>query len=178
MSLKSIFEALSEFFKHERMDYGIIGAFALYSYGYVRATRDIDFITRIEYKNKIIKYLESLGFETTFSSNAFSNHLHAIGSVRVDIMYVEGTTANDIFKSTENRLILNDLELPVVSVEHLIAMKLFAIQNNPERKYKDFSDIKEILRHTTYNKQVVREYFQKYGQEAYYNEITGETGKE
>lgn len=178
MSLKSIFEALTEFFKRERMDYGIIGAFALYSYGYVRATRDIDFITRIEYKNKIIKYLESLGFETTFSSNAFSNHLHAIGSVRVDIMYVEGTTANEIFTSTENRLILNDLELPVVSVEHLIAMKLFAIQNNPERKYKDFSDIKEILRHTIYNKRVVREYFQKYGQEAYYSEIAGETGKE
>ena len=178
MSLKTIFETLSEFFRRESMDYGIIGAFALYSYGYIRATRDIDFVTRIEYKNRIIEFLESLGFETTFHSNAFSNHLHAIGGVRVDIMYVEGTTAEDIFTSTEKRLILNNLEVPVVRAEHLIAMKLFAIQNNPERKYKDFADIKEILRHARYDKKIVWEYFRKYGQESYYNEIIGETSNE
>ena len=174
MSLKNIFKALADFFKRSNMDYGIIGAFALFSYGYTRATQDIDFITRGEKKEKIINYLESLGFETTFSSNAFSNHLHPVSSVRVDIMYVEGRTADDIFNSTENRLIFKDLELPVVSAEHLVAMKLFAIQNNPERKFKDFADIKEILKHTTYNKKTVQEYFKKYGQESYYNEIRGE----
>ena len=178
MDLKDIFESMTDFFKREKMDYGVIGAFALYAYGYVRATRDIDFITRIEHQNRIISFLESLGFETLLKSTAFSNHLHAIGAVKVDIMYVEGTTADDIFKSTKNRMIFKDFSVPVVSAEHLVAMKLFAIQNNSERKFKDFSDIKEILLHTTYNKSVVREYFKKYGQESYFEEIAGKTGED
>lgn len=178
MSLKEIFTALSDFFKRNKMDFGIVGAFALFSYGYVRATRDIDFITRIKNREKTIRYLESLGFETTFSSRAFSNHLHPIDSVRVDIMYIEGATAGEIFGSTENRLIFNGIELPVVSAEHLVAMKLFAIQNNPDRKYKDLADIKEILRHTKCNRKTIKKYFIKYGQESFFDEIAGEISED
>jgi predicted nucleotidyltransferase len=178
MSLKAIFEILSGFFQREKMDYGIIGAFALFSYGYSRATQDIDFITRVENRSKVSAYLESLGFETIFSSEAFSNHLHPIDSVRVDIMYVEGATADAVLGSVEKRMVFHGLELPVVSSEHLIAMKLFAIQNNPERKFKDLADIKEILRHSKCDMRIVRGYFRKYGQESYYNELSGENGDE
>lgn len=67
MAIKELFQAVSEYFQSKKIDYGIIGAFALYAYGYMRATQDIDFITRLEHKNKIIGFLESLGFETTFN---------------------------------------------------------------------------------------------------------------
>jgi hypothetical protein len=178
VSLRTIFKALSEFFKRERMDFGIIGAFALYSYGYVRATRDIDFITRSEYKSRVIFYLESLGFETIYNSEAFSNHLHPIGSVRVDVMYADTATADAIFSDVKDRIVFEGLELPVVSAEHLIAMKLFAVQNNPERRFKDFADIKEILNRTEWDRKKVRDYFSKYGQTAYYQEITGESAND
>ncbi|MFH1379731.1 MAG: nucleotidyl transferase AbiEii/AbiGii toxin family protein [bacterium] len=125
----------------------------------------------MKHKNNIIGFLESLGFETTFSSDAFSNHLHSEGSARIDIMYIDGSTADEIFKSTKNRLLFKDIRLPVVSAEHLIAMKLFAIQNNPERKFKDLADIKEILKYAECNKHDVREYFKKYGQYEYYKEL-------
>jgi hypothetical protein len=174
MELKPIFEAIARFFEQEKMDYGIIGAYALFSYGYVRATRDIDFVTRKDNKRKVAKFLESLGFDTVFSSEAFSNFLHPVNSVKVDMMYVEGDTADAIFGATEKRLVFKNLELPVVSPEHLIAMKLFAAQNNPERKFKDLSDVKEILLNTRCNRDTVRDYFIKYGQQAYYKEITGE----
>ncbi len=55
---------------------------------------------------------------------------------------------------------------------HLVAMKLFAIQSNPDRKFKDLADIKEILKHTKYNKKKIQNYFVKYGQESYFDEIT------
>jgi len=174
-NLKTIFKDIAEFFNREKMDFGIIGAFALYSYGYVRATRDIDFITRHEYQNKVVTYLESIGFETLNRSEAFSNHVHALGTARVDMMYVDGKTAQEIFGAVEKRLIFEDLKLPVISPEHLIAMKLFAIQNNPERKLKDLSDIKEITRRTKYNKTTVKDYFKKYGLEAFFKEISGDS---
>jgi hypothetical protein len=172
MSLKDLLEAITNFLIKEKMDFGIIGAFALFSYGYVRATRDIDIITRIQNKIKIISYLESLGFETTNSTSSFSNHVHSIGLTQIDFMYIEGKTADEILSSVQHRSVFHELKLPVVSPEHLVALKLFALQNNPERKLKDLDDIRELLKCTDYNHEVVRDYFKKYGQESLYNEIS------
>lgn len=178
MSLKDQFKILTEFFERESLDYAVIGAFALYAYGYTRATRDLDFITRIEYQNKIIRHLESLGFETLNRSEGFSNHLHLIGNARIDLVYIGGETADIVFKSTYKRLIFQDLEIPVVSPEHLVALKLFAIQNDPNRKFKELADIKEISRLTNIDKDTMLKYFKKYGLEEYYNEIMGEEEKD
>ncbi len=49
MTLKDYFILITEFFNHENFDYAVIRAFALYAYGYTRATSDIDFITISEY---------------------------------------------------------------------------------------------------------------------------------
>jgi len=178
MGLKEFIKAVSDYFKKQKLDHAVIGAFALYSYGYVRATQDIDFVTRTEGKQRVVQFLESLGFKTLLSTNSFSNHLHPVGSVRVDIMYVDGITAEAIFKATTNRLVVDNLVLPVVHPEHLIAMKLFAAQNDPERKFKELADIKEIWKRTRCNKNTVRSYFEKYGQSNYYEEVTGEPGDE
>ena len=177
MSLKKIFQTLAEYFKREKTDFAVIGAFALYTYGYIRATYDVDFITRSEFRENVIKYLEALGFETTFSSDAFSNHLHSVGDLRVDIMYVDGKTADSIFSSSEEKLIFDEIKVPVVSAEHLIAMKLFAIKNNPDRKYKDLGDIKEVMIRTKYNQEEVKNSFIKNGLELYYTEILKEIEK-
>jgi hypothetical protein len=176
MSMTDICKELIGFFNREKMDFGIIGAFALYAFGYIRATKDIDFIARIENQKKVVAYLESLGFQTTNCTNAFSNHLHPIGAVRVDMMYVEGTTANEIFRTTEKKVIYEDLVAPVVSPEHFIAMKLFAIHCNPQRRLKDLSDIKEIMARSNCDREFVRKYFKKYGQEDEYVKIINEIG--
>ena len=174
MTLKSQFKRLTEFFDRQHIDYAVIGAFALYAYGYTRATKDIDFITRFKYQSQIVEYLESLGFETLNRSEGFSNHLHSIDSARIDLVYVDGETADIIFKAIQKRSIIENSKLPVVSPEHLIALKLFAIQNDPDRKHKELADIKEILRITPVNKDLIREYFKKYGLEDYYGEIAEE----
>ena len=89
------------------------------------------------------------------------------------MMYIEGSTAEEVFNAMDTKVLLKDISLPVVSPEHLIAMKLFAIQNNPDRKFKDLADIKEIIHRTEINNEVVRSYFKKYGMEHFYDEITG-----
>jgi hypothetical protein len=171
LSLKDIFIAVSDFFKRERIDYAVIGAFALYGYGYVRATKDIDFLIRLKDKRKVITFLESIGFETIHASDSFSNHLHPIGTSRVDMMFVDGPTADVILSSTEKRLVLNDISVPVVSAEHLIAMKLFAAHNNPDRLFKELGDIKEIVIRSNIAGSVIKKYFIRYEMEKYFDEI-------
>jgi predicted nucleotidyltransferase len=171
MSLKKQFKILIEFFNREDFDYAVIGAFALHAYGYTRATRDVDFITRFEYQDKIVGYLESLGFETLNRSEGYSNHLHSVGAVRIDLVYVSDKTADIVFESTKKMAIFEDFELPVVSPEHLVALKLFAVHNDPSRKYRELADIKEILQLTDVDNDTIREYFRKYDLEEYYDEI-------
>jgi len=174
MGLREVFDTVSDFFEREKMDYAVIGGFALFGFGYVRATQDIDFITRIEYQKKILAFFENLGFETAHCSSAFSNHIHPIGALRVDIMYVGGATADEIFSAIQKRIIFNHREYPVVSPKHLIAMKLFAASNEPDRKFKDLADIKEILNKVEIDKNEIKKLFEKYGLEEYYESITEE----
>ncbi len=178
MSIKEQFEILTGFFYREKLDFAIIGAFALHAYGYTRATTDVDFIARTDCQKKIVGYLESIGFETLSFSEGYSNHLHPIGNIRFDLVYVEGETARSIFQGATKKLILENLELPVVSPDHLILLKLFAIHNEPGRKFKELSDIQEICRRTNIDKTALLKYFKKYGLEEYYDEIIADKPKE
>jgi predicted nucleotidyltransferase len=173
MGLRELFHTMVVFFSRERMDFALIGAFSLHAFGYTRATRDIDFITRIENQEKIVRYLTSLGFETIQRTTAFSNHRHPIGDSRIDFMYVDGDTAEKIFSSVQKGMVFENIELPVVSPEHLIALKLFAAHNDGERKYRELADIHEIMRRVNVDRTAVRGYFRKYGFEENYEEIAG-----
>jgi hypothetical protein len=171
MNLRNQFNTLTEFFEREQIDYAVIGAFALHAYGYTRATQDIDFITRMEYQEKIVGYLESLGFETLNRSPGYSNHLSPVKAIRVDLVYVEGKTAEMIFKGVPKKTLFQQTKIPVVRPEHLIALKLFSVKNDPERKLKELADIKEIIQLTPVNREEIKTYFQDYGLEEYYHEI-------
>jgi hypothetical protein len=173
MTIKKQVNLLTEFFEQEHLDYAVIDAFALYAYGYTRATRDIDFIARLTDQARIVEFLESLGFETLNRSNGYSNHLHPVEAVRIDLVYVEGETAEKIFRSIQRRVLFENQEIPVVSPEHLVALKLFAIRNDPDRKYKELADIKENFRITGVDRDQVWEYFRQYGLEEYYGEFAG-----
>ncbi len=171
MKITDQFKLATDFFDRQNLDYAVIGAFALYAYGYMRATKDIDFITNSAHQSKIVGYLESIGFETLHCSEAFSNHLHPIGSARIDMMYISGETAVNIFQSAQIKFIIEGIELPVVSPEHLLILKLFAAKSNPDRKFKELDDIKELVNRTEIDKTTVKHYFEKYGLEDYYDEI-------
>jgi len=174
MTTRELIQSMADFFEKEEIQYALIGAFALYGYGYVRATRDVDFLIQLEDREKVILFLEKLGFETLSRSNAFSNHLHPLAVARVDLMYVKGKTAEELFGAARRLVILGCIEVPVVCPEHLIALKLFAAKSNPERKFKELADVKEILSRAAVDREAVRRYFDAYGLEPYTEEILGE----
>lgn len=173
MDPKQLFSGISEVFKKEKIEFAVIGAFGLHAYGYTRATKDIDFIVRLSSQPRILKIFDSLGFETLQITSAFSNHLHPLGSIRVDLMYIEGPTADSIFSKTKNIGLFNEITLPVVCPEHLIALKLFSASSDPSRKYKDLGDVQEIIKRTDVNNDDIYKYFLKYGFEEIYYEFTG-----
>jgi hypothetical protein len=176
MDARRILETLAAFFDRERIEYAVIGAFALYGYGYVRATRDIDFLTGAQHQAKVVAFLESLGFETTHRSEVFTNHVHPVGAVRVDVMYVDGGTAGEVLSARREAVILKGTRLPVVSPEHLIALKLFAAHNDPRRRFRELGDIREVMARAGVDMETVRRYFVKYGQEEFFEDYARPEG--
>lgn len=140
------FRIITDFFEKEKIEYAVIGAMALHAYGYTRATVDIDFIVKFQEQSKIIDFLESLGFETINKSEGFSNHVLAIGPTRFDFVYVDEKTAEVLMEKVSLKKLSNGELLPVVCPEHLIALKLHTIRNDPDRIYRELADIKEIAK--------------------------------
>jgi len=175
MNFTKIFQLLIDFFNREEIDYALIGAFALKAYGYVRATQDVDFLMRRENQPRIIEYLESLGYETIYKSSGYSNHLHPLLKLgRIDIVYVAGDTAETIFSETKRLLLLGDLHIPVAKPEHLIALKVFAMKNDPARRLRELADIQYIISLPGIDKEEVKGCFEKYGQMDSYEELIRE----
>jgi Nucleotidyl transferase AbiEii toxin, Type IV TA system len=178
VNIDNVLKNLIGFFSKEEIDFALIGAFALHAYGYVRATGDIDFVVRGKDQERIVRFLESLGYETLHRSKGFSNHLHPLSTLgRIDLIYVEGETAGTIFSETNSTPIFEGLSIPVVRSEHLIALKIFAMKNDPGRSFQEMADIQQLLKHTEIDIDEVRGYFQKYGQMEKFYELTGREQK-
>ncbi len=166
MKYDVVLKNLLDFFRQERIDHAVIGAFALKAYGYLRATQDIDFAVPAEAQDKIVSHLEAIGYETIYRSRGFSNHRHPLdGLGRIDFLYVTGETAKQLFGESSSRLELEGFLLPVVKVEHLIALKVFAMKNDPERVLREMADIHHLLDLPGIDMSEVRGYFERYGQQ-------------
>ncbi len=175
MEFKKIFRLLIEFFEKEQVQYALVGAFALMAYGYARATQDVDFIMRLTDRDKVIQFLENFGYETIYKSTGYSNHIHKMPQLgRIDFIYIKGRTADLVFSNVKRLLILDDISVPVVSPQHLIALKVFAMKNNPDRVFNEIADIKRLVQLTGIKPNEVKGYFEKYGQLERYYEIFDE----
>jgi len=173
LNIKTIFQSLMGFFQQAKIDYALVGAFALKAYGYLRATEDVDFLVRGAHQSRIIAYLESLGYETIYRSAGYSNHVHPLANLgRIDFIYVEGETADIILSEARPLLVLDDISVPVVRTEYLIALKVFAMKNDPERSFREMADLQYLLKLPGLDLEEIRGYFEKYGQMEKYDELT------
>ncbi len=171
------FAILADFFTREKIDFAIIGGYALHAYGHTRATRDVDFITDYEHQARIVAFLESLGFETLHRSLGYSNHLHVVDGLRIDLVYVEGNTAQTILTAAKPMLITESLSLPVARADHLVLLKLFAMRNDPTRKFQELADIRELILRAHLDRDEMRRHFAKHGFEALFDEMFKEPAR-
>ena len=75
MNFSRVIEEVAGFLDGENVRFAVAGAFALHAYGLSRATSDLDFVTEARVRERLVTFLESLGYETLYSSSGYSNHL-------------------------------------------------------------------------------------------------------
>ncbi|MEA2237387.1 MAG: hypothetical protein QOC81_2111 [Thermoanaerobaculia bacterium] len=164
MDFASVLRIFGDFFERERIRYAVIGGIAVTAWGRVRSTKDLDFAVEADGKLRVITFAESIGYETLFASESFSNHLHADPSFgRVDFMYLRGTTAEQVFSATTEKSLLSDHSLPVASAEHLAMMKGLSMRNDSRRIRYEGEDVRVLLNVDGVNIEAVREYYRSLG---------------
>lgn len=160
------------FLGQQGFSYALVGAFGLQAYGLTRATQDLDFVTQAEAQPALVPFLESRGYETLYVSPGYSNHLHAEpGLGRVDFIYVRGETSRLLFDGCKAVLSLGGRSVPVPRPEHLAAMKVQAMKNDPARSFRELADIQFLLGLPGVDEGEVQGYFEKSGLGEKFREI-------
>jgi len=167
-----VIDQIAGFLEREKARFALAGAFALHAYGLSRATSDLDFVTESRVRERLVAFLESLGYETLHSSPGYSNHLHPSSELgRVDLIYVDGQTARRLLESPGTSLRLGGHVLNVPRAEYLAAMKVHAMKNDPGRALQEMADIRFLLQLEDVDEDEVREYFDQAGLREKFDEI-------
>ena len=142
--------------------YAVAGGVAMAAYGHPRLTLDLDLVAERDAQASLTTFLEDAGYQTLHRSPGFSNHRHADREWgRLDFIYVDAATADRLFANLQERPGPGGRTIMVPRPEHLIAMKVQAMKNAPERTWQDMADIAFLLSLDGVDRAEAKGYFEK-----------------
>lgn len=164
MDFPKVLAELSRFLEERRYRWGLAGAFALYAFGLTRATADLDFVVEERARGELLRRLDLLGYEQLYASEGYSNHVHANPAAgRLDFIYLDERTAQVLFGGCRRVELFPGVEVSVPRPEHLAAMKVLAMKNDPSRTFAELADLQFLLRLPGVNREEIRGYFERHG---------------
>lgn len=172
MNFAGVLRAVTGFLDQEGARYAVIGGVALVMYGLPRTTLDLDLVVDFAVQDALVQWLEARGYRTVHRSSGYSNHSHsdtAWGDL--DLVYVRGETAEKLFAGCRKAKGPGGLEVPVPSPEHLAALKVVALKNDPDRAFRDQEDLRFLLHLPGVDQGEMRRYFERHGLGERFDEI-------
>lgn len=164
MDFGAVLRRVAAFMDERGFRFALIGGVALAAYGLARTTLDLDLVVERRAQEELIAFLESLGFATLHRSTGYSNHLHPDPSWgRLDCVYVGGSTSEALFAACQIQAAPGDLQVPLPKPEHLAALKVVAMKNDPGRTFQEMADIRFLLQLPRVDRREVKAYFERHG---------------
>ena len=172
MDFAAVLSSLQAFLEERRCRYAVVGGIAMAAYGLPRTTLDLDLVVERACQEELVAHMESRGYGTVHRSVGYSNHAHAEGRMgSVDFVYVEGATAEALFGALRQASAPRGGSVPIPSPEHLAAMKVLAMKNDPDRTFQELGDIRHLVVEAGADREAVRQQFVRHGLEERYREL-------
>jgi predicted nucleotidyltransferase len=143
----------------------LIGGRSLEGHGFVRNTKDVDFLITTEDISSMESLLKKVGYSKIAETTIFSRWKHSsLGAEDVDVMFVSSGTFETLYKDAV-LLKVGSASIHIPSVAGIVALKLHAIKNNPDRFAKDGLDIVTLrkLNPNAVNEEDFKQLCDKYG---------------
>ncbi len=145
-SIAKTFRVVSEALRSQNIPVVLIGGFALGAYGLARHTADADFIIAEESLEKVKLALTTCGYREAVRTSIFVRFTASeVSLLDLDFLLVSEATLSGVLDAVQTYQV-GDSKAQVPSLEHLIALKLHAIKNDPKREMKDLFDVYELIK--------------------------------
>lgn len=146
--LRDVLASLDALFRRSRIEYAVIGSYAVAAWGQVRATRDIDLLCSTKDLNALKAALEGGALRYEHRTGDVDDPICDVVRIEVgtgpdpyevDVLFgIRGAPAGILERL--RRVQLEDLEVPVASPEDTIVLKLLG------GSAQDIEDARSILR--------------------------------
>lgn len=147
MDFKLVTEKLAAAFLQNKVQYALIGGYAVSLWGLPRATVDLDFLVRRTDMEMVREIVESLGYHCIHTSEnvtQFDAADNALGEV--DFLHAFRPASLAMLERAELKTVFDGQEpVPVILPEDLIGLKVQAIANKPSRMAIDKADIEGLM---------------------------------
>lgn len=135
----------------------LIGGFAVNEYGYSRNTLDIDFMIAVSALPPVKSLMRNEGFSQISEYENVTFFSKPDDALRLDFLTADENTLSRL-EANAMPCTLHGVSFRIPSLRDLLAMKIFALKSNYERrKSKDLPDIAylTILNHLNYEKDIL-----------------------
>jgi hypothetical protein len=142
----NIFELIAQHAKAAGLDFLLIGGYAVIGHGYPRFTADVDLLIEEKQIAAWYGWLSSLGYVIYYQHPNFLQLRAPRDLPPVDLMLVDAETFSKL-NAGAVQVLAGGAELPEPKVEHIVALKLHAIQSRPRDKVeKDWLDVFQLIK--------------------------------
>jgi predicted nucleotidyltransferase len=163
MDFATILKFIIEEFNREKIDFAIIGGFALQFSGITRATRDIDLLVLSQDSQQIKKIFIEYGYKLIYESVDVLNFISEKPELgRIDFLLAHRKYAIKMLnRAGEKEIFSGKLKVKVITVEDQIGLKVQSSSNDPQRLPQDLADVESLIKNNYHNLDIalLREYF-------------------
>lgn len=160
------FELLKTEAEKRRLEFLVIGGFAVNFYGYSRDTADVDILVLRDASPAWIALFAGLGYTVLRDAGTFIQFAPPRqGDWPVDLMLVRQESFVPML-SESHEAEMYGVQVRIPRLEHLIALKLHALKHTRVHRFlKDFQDVEGLVRvnHLDLQSEKIRQLFLKYG---------------
>ena len=167
MDFNKTLNSLIKEFNKQKINFAIIGGFAVGLWGFIRNTMDLDILVDKNDLEKLDNIMQKLFYKKVFSSENVSQYVSDIAILgEIDFIHAFRFYSTRALKRAKKRKAGN-IYVKIAAIEDIIGFKLQAMANNKERQEKELLDIKELIK---INRQkidwsLLKEYFSLFNRE-------------
>ncbi len=138
--LRKTLRLIHELLENNQIPHALIGGFALACYGSTRATSDIDFLIHEDHKNKVLNILKENNFNIVHQTDEV---MQFTGVGLVDFLIARRPLSQKMITEANTS---GPENVSYVKPEDLIALKIQAYTNDPQRRLQDLADIQFLIK--------------------------------
>jgi hypothetical protein len=136
-------------FEKEKIEYALMGGFAMGAIGIVRATADLDFVVNTKDLAKIAAIMAKYDYRCVYKSENVSQYISKLKIFgEIDFLHAFRPVSLSMLKrSTKMPILQGKHMIKVLRPEDIIGLKVQAAVNDNSRKDKEYADIASIMEH-------------------------------